>query len=542
MLVSTYDSFVGETDLSIDLDAAQRFDIAAYGLAGEVGSVVAAIKKRLLAGGSSDALPQADAEIVEELGDVMWYCFSLARAANPNRPANIFALDISNLRRELTSVNPRLDKISRVLDRDKLSDFINNSKSFSRRARKMEFEDYQKLAFLTARTEGRTLARVCLAVLWQLSAQLLRHKLPQIERELNVALVDRPVNDLLGEIAWHVAALATLFGLRLSQVAEANMKKVTQRWQRTTVTPLHDEGQKPNEQFPRRFEVAFVSLGPGRSRMYLDGRSRLGDDLTDNSYDEDGYRYHDVMHLANVAKLGWSPVLRSLMGRKRKSDPIVDEVEDGARARIVEEAVIKAIHSEGERLASLRYGPDTVGTNRLFRSGADISFNFLKFVTSFVADLEVEKNRYSEWEAAIVEGYDLFDKLSREGQGTVAVDLDNRSLTFSPDVFLGIDGRVAGLGTASENLEPSANEESRENAAQRARKRAILDALGLKDQELLVAELHLTEDVGTRLLSVRGPTQVRQAMWDRRVVTFRASASATLHGVHATAIAISDDP
>ena len=38
----------------------------------------------------------------------------------------------------------------------------------------------------------------------------------------------------------------------------------------------------------------------------------LGDPVTDNTHDDDGYRFHDVMHLANMAVLGWSPVMRSL--------------------------------------------------------------------------------------------------------------------------------------------------------------------------------------------------------------------------------------
>jgi hypothetical protein len=54
--------------------------------------------------------------------------------------------------------------------------------------------------------------------------------------------------------------------------------------------------------------------------MYWSGH-RLGDDLTDNARDDDGYRFHDVMHLANVANLGWSPVLRKMMGRRRRDPP-----------------------------------------------------------------------------------------------------------------------------------------------------------------------------------------------------------------------------
>jgi hypothetical protein len=204
------------------------------------------------------------------------------------------------------------------LDPSKREEFLRAAESFPKKTRAMKFEDYQKLAFLTARTDDRILAEVCLAVLWQLSAQLFRRKLPAIELELNTALVDRQVNDILGEIAWHVSALASIFGLRLSDVAQANTEKITDRWDCDMQTPLHDLKYPPSEQLPRQFEISFVTVGPGRSRMYLDGR-QLGDDLTDNSYDDDGYRFHDILHLANAAKLGWSPVLRKLMGESERA-------------------------------------------------------------------------------------------------------------------------------------------------------------------------------------------------------------------------------
>ena len=46
---------------------------------------------------------------------------------------------------------------------------------------------------------------------------------------------------------------------------------------------------------------------------------KIGDELTDNAYKDDGYRFHDVFHSAYVAILGWSPVIRKLLKRKRKS-------------------------------------------------------------------------------------------------------------------------------------------------------------------------------------------------------------------------------
>lgn len=433
MLVSTYDTFVQNTDKTVSLSLDERLDVATYGIAAEVGSVISAIKKRLLAHAGSDAWNSANSEIIEELGDVMWYCFLLARLANATKPVNIFSHDIVNLKREVGAGDERAERIRRVLDTSKRADFLAAAESFPRATRDMTFEDYQHIAFLTARTSDRTLAEVCLVVLQQLSAQLLRPKLPLIERELNEAMVDRPINDVLGEMAWHISALASLFDLNLSDVAQANITKISDRWDHSVRTPLHDNKAPKTQRFPRRFEITFVTVAPGRSRMYIDGQ-QLGDELTDNAYDDDGYRFHDVMHLANAAKLGWSPVLRDLMKRKRKYDPRIDEVEDGARARIVEEAVVKVLHSEGKRIATLQGKDHTLGIVRLFPDGSDISFELLKTIRNLVADLEVEDNRYSEWEAAILEGYEIFHRLREEQQGTVIVDLNTRSLTFSSTV------------------------------------------------------------------------------------------------------------
>ena len=65
----------------------------------------------------------------------------------------------------------------------------------------------------------------------------------------------------------------------------------------------------------------------------------IGDRLTDNAVTPDDYRFHDVFHFAYVAVLSWSPVLRSLLRLKRKSDPEIDEAQDGARAMLIEEGI-----------------------------------------------------------------------------------------------------------------------------------------------------------------------------------------------------------
>lgn len=428
MKILDYDAFVKRSDQSEGRPDDERLRIAIYGLASEVGSVVSAVKKRILAEDGQENWNCPNDEIVEELGDVIWYCFALARLNNPSRRFNIFSSDIENLKRELEAGDSRAQEISRVLDVSKREQFLTAAQEFPNRTHIMEFDDYQDLAFLTARTSEKTLVEVCLAVLSQLSAELFRRTLPDVELDLNRTLPDRDTNVVLGEIAWHVSALASAFGLRLGLIAQKNMEKVSYRLDRDEPTPLHDDGFPPGEQLPRYFEVDFVPDGQGRSVMVIDGE-QIGDPLTDNYYEDDGYRFHDVMHLANAAKLGWSPVLRSLMKRKRRSKREIDEIEDGARARIVEEAVVKIIHSEGVRIERLKSAGSTEPV-RLFPDPKDITFRFLKMIHGFVDGLEVGRNRYWEWEEAITSGHYLFHRLREEGKGTVIVDLEQRTVAF----------------------------------------------------------------------------------------------------------------
>lgn len=535
VLVADYDRFVFDSDQSINRPEDQRIEIAIYGLAAEIGSVVAAVKKRLLGEGGSENWNTPNDEIVEELGDVMWYCFSLARHANIAKPVNIFAHDIAKLRQEIGAQDERARRIQRALESSKRDAFLVAAEAFPKKTKIMTLEDYQNLAFLTARTKDKTLVEVCLAVLWQLSAELFRKKLPDLEIELNQAVVDRPVNDILGGIAWHFSALASIYGLTLSQIAHRNMIKVAYRQNRDHPTPLHDSAYKPAEQLPRQMEVSFVTISKGRSRMYYQGR-QLGDDLTDNAYDDDGYRFHDVMHLANLAKLGWSPVMRDLLARKRKSDHIADQVEDGARAKIVEEAVIKAIHSEGDRLAKLRGPQPTKKLVRLFLGPRDITFRFLKLIQNLVSGLEVQANRYWEWEEAIIDGHEIFYRLRCEDQGTVSIDLDKRTITFSPEVYIDLPGRVAGIGSATARFDGKDEIATRELA----QKLAVLAALNLSQSQATLDDIALTDFGGGRI-GIKAVGAVRQAMWAREIVAFKTTlVPVGTNELHATALALSD--
>ena len=515
MKVSDYDLFVQDTDQYHDAD------VALYGIAGELGSVVSAVKRRLIA--SADDWNVANDEIIEELGDLIWYCFAFAQchsAETVRENLNLLTHDITNLRKEIGSDDERAERIGNVLGSHNRDEFLRRAADFPQRAPTIRFNDYQELAFLTARTTGKTLVEVCLAVLTQLCAELLRRrKLPKIEIVLNKNLADRYIEDVLGEMTWHIAAIATLYGLSLDQIVHANRDKLSRRYGRHDPTPLFDDGSTvpEHEKLPRNLEVCFVSTGPDRLQMYRGGQ-RLGDPLTDNARDEDGYRFHDIFHLALAAKLGWSPVLRKLLGRKRKSDPNIDESEDGARAQIVEEAVISAIHSEGIRQVQSRLPAEPPDAQRLFASKSDISFDLLKLIKSFVRKWEVSKTLYWEWVDAIYHGCSIFHDLRQEQQGTVTVDLEQRMIAFRPTVHLALRGQVSVFGSAS--ADPTSSEPvTRESLVERA----ILDALGIEppptDGNPLI-EIDETTEPG---LSVKAHGHAQQAMWDQEVLDFRVT-------------------
>lgn len=535
MLISDYDQFVRETDQSLNLPEESRRKIAIYGLASEIGSIASAIKKRLLLEDGNRAWNAPNSELVEELGDAMWYCFALARAANPNKPINIFLNDIRNLRKELLDDNERSARIVIAIGQENRGAFLEGTRNFPRRTREMTFASYQSVALLTARTKERALAEVCIAVLYQLSSELLRTTLPPVEAELNKAIRERELNSILGEIAWHISALASVHKVSLDEVAAQNRAKVLYRSSKENPTPLHDDDYPLKEQFPRKFEISFVTVARGKAQMYWNGR-RLGDQLTDNSYDDDGYRFHDVMHLANLTYLGWSPVLRGLMGLKRKSRPRTDEIEDGARAKIVEEAVIKSIHSAGQKLAETE-GIENQEAIRLFPRRDEISFKFLKQIRSLVAGLEVQKNRYWEWESAIVDGYEIFHELRMAGQGTIRIDLKKRKMEFSPHVSIPLAGRVVGIGTATADGK-SSHEDSQ---IKYLTKIAILTSLGfLNPSEEEIQAIDIAKP-SPESVSVATRGRVREAMWNSKIIAFKVSIAQTSHATLCTALAMSDE-
>ncbi len=429
MLIKQYAAFVDRTDQFSRVHLANPREIATYGLASEIGSIVSAVKKETLQEGGALSSPLAKAELREELGDAMWYAFALARIEDTGDSPDILLANIVYLKSKLGFDSTQNAEIGKGLSPDDINRFLEEAIAFEKNPRR-KISDYQKLAFHTARTDGGTLLTVCAAVLTQLGAQLMRHLLPQNELEINTELRDRPIETILGDIAWHLCAIASLYELDMDEVAEANFRKASARGDGRP-TPLHDQNSPAQEQLPRNFYIDFQSVSNDTSQMFWNG-NMLGDPLKDQHYEADGYRFHDVLHLANAACLGWSPVLRDLMKIKRDSCPRTKQAQDSGRSAVVEELVIKFIHWEASRRAKELRGDIPADERPLFPKDEEIPFSLLKKVRELTVGHEVYDNKFWEWERAIREGYRVFQQLRHYKQGRVFVDLKKRNLRFEP--------------------------------------------------------------------------------------------------------------
>ena len=215
----------------------------------------------------------------------------------------------------------------------------------------------------------------------------------------------------IGDILWYLAALARECGFDLDDIARQNLFKTRNRWIGNPDSPRSlDAGAPPEQQLPRRFSVDFFD-NADRVTIFAEDGKQLGAHLNDNSMRADNYRFHDAFHLANAAVLGWSPVFRSMIKRKRKYDSRIDDGEDGARAIFVEEGLAAIMFQHAVR-------------HRMFDRATQVDSEILQQATIAVTGLEVSVRTHSEWESAILQGFEVFNALSAAGGGRVTGDLD----------------------------------------------------------------------------------------------------------------------
>jgi len=233
----------------------------------------------------------------------------------------------------------------------------------------------------------------------------------------------------LGDALWYLAVLADRAGLQLSRLATDNLAKAEHAFGPAdpVMHPGYDADRPPAEQLPRRLAVRFSETTVERHGEdvptvlvhVLDKHGEpLGDPIDDNSAHHDDYRFHDVFHLAHMAVLGWSPVLRGTLRPKRKRRGTRhDRTEDGARAIAVEEGLTAVVFAEARH-------------HSYFTTANRVPGDLLKLCRSLTAALEVSDRSAGDWQRALLEGYRVFALLRAHRGGIVVADQDTGTLDY----------------------------------------------------------------------------------------------------------------
>ena len=289
----------------------------------------------------------------------------------------------------------------------------------------MDLNEYQRLASQTDQqpdSDGRhqsprSLFVPLLGLAGEVGELLSEHK-KWIRDGDSYKLFNERVKEELGDLLWYLSNVASKHGLSLEDVANYNISKIQRRWRVTSQggvqRRLLDDSFPEAERLPRLMDVS-VGVDPAGGTVTHVNGDLLGEPLRDNRYEDDGYRYHDVFHLSYASVLGWSPMLRAMLHRKRKSDPRVDEVEDGGRAIAIEEGISAMVFSYAQQRSYLE------GTE-------SINYELLRTIKDMTAHLEVSCRNEADWEVAILTGYSLWRIIKSRGSARLHADLEQGTI------------------------------------------------------------------------------------------------------------------
>lgn len=290
----------------------------------------------------------------------------------------------------------------------------------------MNLNAYQKEAQKTDRVPGRGSKQIGTDLIVPLlglageTGELLSEYKKHLRDGDSHLLFKERVAEELGDLLWYVANVAAKFDLKLGEIAQSNLRKTQDRWgDQDSSAIVFDAEYEETERLPRQFEIELrevVVKGKTKIRVRMNGK-QIGDDLTDNADDPDGYRFHDVFHLGYVAVLGWSPVIRKLLKRKRKSNPQVDEVQDGGRAQVIDEGVSALVF-------------DYAKGHKWLNGVSDLDYQLLRTIKGITSLLEVRERSMGEWQRAILVGFEVWRQVLKSNGGRILVDLDAKELRY----------------------------------------------------------------------------------------------------------------
>jgi NTP pyrophosphatase (non-canonical NTP hydrolase) len=277
----------------------------------------------------------------------------------------------------------------------------------------MDIREYQRKAFKTNVVTDKDI--YLLGLVGEVGSVFSAFK--KIERDTNNdSAARRELSEEVGDVLWYLAAVASSLNISLAKAAEYNLEK-THNYFIGKSRKYFDSEFPKSQQLPRKMVVQFKPAGAGQVRIAVDG-DMIGDELDDNVMTPDGYRYHDVFHLAYAAHLRWSPVWRHLIRAKRHSDKYLRRVQDGARARIVEEAVAAMLFAEHKK------------SGLGFEDPNEIPFSILEIAKRMTDDFEVRTRTINEWRGAISDGFKMFRLLRANKGGFVTANLARGTLSF----------------------------------------------------------------------------------------------------------------
>lgn len=375
-----YQEFTCDTDRNKS-PGLEGLGFALLGLYGEVGSLLSELKKKQR---DKDAYQAYHESTIEEFGDTLWYFANIASRAG---------LRLSDVAHRSSAGYGNWNDTDATVTFERLQTALSPAQS------------------------PEPLGNVERGLL------TLAGKVGLLLDDYNHGRVDTNRDVLsshLIEIFRLLLSAAAAANVSLDIAARKNIAKSLSRWPLERVwAPLFDEGFPEDERLPRLIPMRFREKTSGTKVQVIQEMNgvRIGDAVTDNRHPPDDYRFHDVFHLSYAAVLGWSPTLRGLLKVKRKSDPIVDENEDGARASLIEEGISTWIFNHGQR-------------HQFFRNVTSVDYGLLKAVHELVDGYEVEKLPLWRWEMAILEGFRVFRELRQHRGGTVTANLVDHSLTF----------------------------------------------------------------------------------------------------------------
>ncbi len=150
----------------------------------------------------------------------------------------------------------------------------------------MDLNDYQLRAGTTEQDPGPGPEKVTVALLGLAgeTGSLLTLYKKWLRDGDAYQIIQQRISEELGDVLWYVAAIARKAGLELSQVAEQNLQKVSERWLPSQDVGLLDDSAPLNEQLPRCFIAEFRASGQSknqRTEIFIDG-AKCGSTLTDN--------------------------------------------------------------------------------------------------------------------------------------------------------------------------------------------------------------------------------------------------------------------